>query len=223
MVGAYAQRFEVEESNKSIKLRIGEQASTALKIKNLTDQTLNIVIRRVNQTIGSTQKSFFCYDGNCFESDVEQLPVQYSIPAGETSLKFESILDAGLAAGYSKVKYLIYDRNHPSEAIEYEINYTIEEEQDELALYDSDDLKIHDVYPNPASEFAVVHYSLDNREVEAKVVIHNVLGSIVGEYKLPYLENKVTIKTDNFNAGVYFYTLYLDNDGVMTRKLIIRK
>lgn len=222
-ISAHAQRFQVEDANKSFTGMIGERISSPLKIKNLSEEPINLVIRRVNKDIGSSQSSFFCLNGECFDSDADQLPVQYIIPPGETSLKFESILETGLAAGISSVKYIIYDRNHPAEAVEYQLSYNIKDQKEKSLIYTSDDLKINDVYPNPVSEFAVIDYRIINRDITAKIIIHNVLGSIVGEYQLPYLENKITIKTDDFNPGVYFYTLYVDNDGVMTRKLIIRK
>jgi len=218
-----AQRFEVEQESKSLKARIGETVSTPIKIKNLSDQPIDLVIRRVDKTIGSSQKSFFCWGGECFDSEKDQLPVKYQIPAGETSLKFETMLETGLAAGISSVKYIIYDRKHPAEAIEYQVSYVIEDRKEKELIYESTDLRINDVYPNPVSEYAIIDYNIMNRDVEAKVLIHNVLGSVVGEYALPYLESKITIKTDDYNPGVYFYTLYIDNDSVMTRKLIIRK
>ena len=62
-----------------------------------------------------------------------------------------------------------------------------------------------------------------NDQIKAKIVVHNILGNIVGEYSLPSFENFVRVKTDDLSAGIYFYTLYIDNEGVMTRKLIVRK
>lgn len=223
LANANAQRFEVDDNNKSYNARLGEKVSTPLKIKNLTNEPLHLIIRRIDNEIGSSQKSFFCFDGECFEDNTDQLLKQYVIPAGETSLKFESVFETGLVAGQSKVKYIIYDRNNPAEAIEYQLTYNIEEKKEKNLIYNSDDLKINDVYPNPVAEYAVIDYNILNSNIEAKVVLHNVLGSIVGEYQLPYLENKITIKTNEYNPGVYFYTLYIDNDGVMTRKLIVRK
>lgn len=218
-----AQRFEVEGGSKNLKVELGETISTPLKIKNLSGETLHLVIRRINKNIGSSQNSYFCLGGKCFDKELDQLPVAYEIPKGDVSLKFETILESGISEGFSNVSYLIYDRNHPTEAVEFEINYTVQEQKETSLIYSSDDLQINDVYPNPVADHAVFDYNIVNRDVEAKILIHNVLGSVVGEYKLPYLENKVTINTDNFNPGVYFYTLYVDNDGVMTRKLIIRK
>jgi len=40
---------------------------------------------------------------------------------------------------------------------------------------------------------------------------------------MPYIENKIKISTDELPAGVYFYTVYLNNSGVLTRKLVVRK
>ena len=51
----------------------------------------------------------------------------------------------------------------------------------------------------------------------------HVDGNIVGEYDLNPSETLLRIKTEDLNAGIYFYTLYLDNESVMTRKLIVKK
>jgi hypothetical protein len=45
----------------------------------------------------------------------------------------------------------------------------------------------------------------------------------MNEFELPTAETHVKIQTEEFTSGIYFYTLYLDNNGILTRKLIIRK
>jgi len=219
----YGQRFEVASANKNYKVSIGQKISTPLKIKNLTNEPINLVIRRIDKSLGSSQKSFFCLSGECFDEEIEQLPAEFKVPGGEVSLQFENVFESGLVEGYGSVKYLVYDREKPTEAVELEITYSVEDKSNRELIYSSDDLKINDLYPNPVVDFAILDYNILNRDVDAKILIHNVLGSIVGEYKLNYLENKLTIKTHDFNAGVYFYTLYIDSEGMLTRKLIIRK
>ena len=49
-----------------------------------------------------------------------------------------------------------------------------------------------------------VAYKLKNEQVKAKILVHNILGNIVGEYELPSLENLIRIKTDDLSAGIYF-------------------
>jgi hypothetical protein len=36
-------------------------------------------------------------------------------------------------------------------------------------------------------------------------------------------ENRVKIQSEEFVSGIYFYTLYLNNNVVLTRKIVIRK
>ncbi|ELR70340.1 hypothetical protein C900_04025 [Fulvivirga imtechensis AK7] len=223
MCYTHAQNFEIVEHSGTYKGHIGEQISAPIKIKNLSDKPLQIIVKRIDKVIGTSQENYICWDGECYGADVNQVPLSKRIEPGETSAKFRSVLESGLVAGFSTVKYLIYDRNNPADAIEYEITYTVEDDSAKPTIFTSEDVRINDVYPNPVVDFAIVDYNLLKEDTKAKIVIHNVLGSIIGEYELAYLETKLKIKTENFNPGVYFYTLYIDNDGVMTRKLIVRK
>jgi hypothetical protein len=60
-------------------------------------------------------------------------------------------------------------------------------------------------------------------QIKAKILVHNIIGNVVGEYALSPLDSSVRINTEDLSAGIYFYTLYVENEGVMTRKLIVKK
>ncbi|MEQ8475708.1 T9SS type A sorting domain-containing protein [Fulvivirga sp.] len=218
-----AQNFEVAETSEIFKGKVGEKIVAQIPIKNLSDRPIQLVIKRLDKVIGTSQTTYFCWDGQCQPSTQDILPISKRLSASETSLKLESVLEAGLVPGISSVKYLIYNRDNPAEAVEYEVNYTIEENDEGKILYSSADVKLKDIYPNPITEYAIIDYELINENTNAKIVLHNVLGSVVGEYVLAPYESKLKINADEFNPGVYFYTLYIDNDGVITHKLIIRK
>lgn len=220
---SHGQGFEVVSSNSSYSGSIGEQIKAPVKIKNLSDKPIQVVFKRLDKVIGSSQRNYFCWDDECYDAATDEIPLSKRINPGETSDKFESILEAGLVAGISTVKYLIYDRDNPSEPIEYEINYIVEEAVSASVVFNTPQIRINEVYPNPVREFAIIDYNIHIEQVEAKIILHNVLGSVVGEYDLSYFETKLKINTEEFNPGVYFYTLHLDNDGVLTKKLIIRK
>ncbi|MEM6522830.1 MAG: T9SS type A sorting domain-containing protein [Bacteroidota bacterium] len=218
-----AQNFEVISGNTNFEGTIGEKIKAPISIKNTSDRPIQIIFRRIEKVIGSSQKNYFCWDKECYETTTDEIPLSKRINPGETSDKFESILEAGLVAGISSVKYLIYDRDDPANAIEYEVNYTVEEDLGSNTIFSSPEIIINEVYPNPVREFAIIDYNLHKEDVKAKIILHNVLGSVVGEFDLSYFETKLKINTEEFNPGVYFYTLHLDNDGVLTKKLIIRK
>ncbi|MDH5597561.1 MAG: T9SS type A sorting domain-containing protein [Cyclobacteriaceae bacterium] len=217
-----AQTFSVEE-NKQISGRIGEQLIVSFSITNISDQPINIQVKRIEKNIGSSQKTWFCWNNECYDEEVRQLPLSKRIEPGQTITSFKSVLTAGLLEGYSQLKYIIFNKENPSETVEVTANYTVEGTDTEAFIYSSEDVVINDLYPNPITEFAIIKYSIKNKDAEVKIVIHSVLGSIMGEYNLQPLESEIKIQAEEFNPGIYFYTLYIDNDGVMTRKLIVRK
>lgn len=222
-VSARAQSFELVDAPKTVNVAIGERFVLPVTIRNTTDRPVQLIVRRGDRILGTGQINYFCWGSDCFEPGVERMPVSRKLEARSSSDQFKIILETGLNEGFSTVTYQIYDRDNPMDVIEYEVTFNIEERRSADRIFESRDIRINDVYPNPVTDYAIVDYNLLDRDVKAKVVIHNVLGSIMAEYELPYLENKVKIQTGEYNAGVYFYTLYLDNDGVMTRKLIVRK
>ena len=222
-LNSWAQSFEVIETKQIFKGKIGEKITAQIPIRNLSTEPLHLIVKRLGKVIGTSQKTYFCWDDQCLNSDQDQLPISKRVGSLETLNKLESVLEAGLVPGISSVKYLIYNRDNPSESLTYEVNYTIEEDFDRKSLYSSSEIRLNDVYPNPVTEYAIIDYNLTNSDVKAKMVFHNVLGSIVSEYELVPFESKLKVNTTDFNSGVYFYTLYIDGDGVMTHKLIVRK
>ena len=82
---------------------------------------------------------------------------------------------------------------------------------------------LKDVYPNPVVDHALVDYKILNDQIEAKIIIHNILGNNQGEYDLSSSENLLRIPAEGLSPGIYFYTLYINNEGVLTRKLIVKK
>ncbi|MEL7001670.1 MAG: T9SS type A sorting domain-containing protein [Bacteroidota bacterium] len=218
-----AQSFEVVRGQGTYKGEIGKSIEVPIRVKNLTNRPIQIVVKRIDQVIGTSQSSYFCWGDDCFDAEVEQLPLSQRVEADETSSKFVSVLETGLVEGISTVKYLIYNRDIPADVVEYEVNYTVEENLGNNVIFSSAQIKINEVYPNPANEYAIFDYNLLDEDVDAKIIMHNVLGSIVGEYELSFLETKLKVITENMNPGVYFYTLNLDNEGIMTKKMIIRR
>ena len=104
-----------------------------------------------------------------------------------------------------------------------DLNFIVEGRPEKSSIYTSRFITIHDVYPNPVTDHANIDYQLHNDQVKTKIVIHNILGNALSEYELSYADTKIKILADQFSAGIYFYTLYIDNEGVMTRKLIVKK
>lgn len=216
-----AQSFEVSVLQDSYKGTIGEIIKVPLVVRNISTKPVTITIRKTGGVIGTSQKNYFCPDERCLDQRVEDYNVR--IEPGQSLTSLQIALEAGLVPGLSNVKYVVFNRTSPTEALDLDLNFIVEERPESQTIYHSRHITLQDVYPNPASTHAFVDYRVISEHIKAKVVLHNVLGSAVGEYDLPLMEHKVKINTEDLNPGIYFYTLYIDNEGVMTRKLVIKK
>ena len=218
-----AQSIEILDNNQNHHGKIGSKIEVPVTIKNNSDRVIHLMIQRITSQIGSTQSTFFCWGEECFDQDTHMLPTSKKLAPGEESSAFLAVLEAGITEQFSTVTYIFYDRDNPSNSVTYELNYNIEEKELKGLLYESEDITLSDAYPNPVSDKAIIQYRFFDETKDAKILIHNVLGSIVGEYKLLPVENQLKISTLELNPGVYFYTLYLDNKGLVTKKLIVKK
>jgi hypothetical protein len=220
-ISGYAQSFDVVGLQDNYKGLIGETIKVPVRIKNTTDKSMVVVIRKVAGQIGTSQKNYYCIDNHCLDHKTDDFFVK--LEPNQLLSTLQIALEAGLAQGASSIKYLVFNKSNPADQLEFEVNFQIEEKAEKQNIYSSDIIQLHDVYPNPAVDHAFVDYSLLNSNVKAKIMIHNLLGNTIDEYPLPASESKVKIRAEALNSGIYFYTLYLDNEGVITRKLLVKK
>ncbi len=216
-----AQSFEVSGLQESYKGTIGDLIKAPLRFKNNTERPITLILRKVETQIGGTQKNYFCVDNNCLDQRTEDYILK--IEPGQTLQNFAIGLEAGLVEGFSEVKYIVYNKSNFAESSQINLNFIVEGKPEKSNIYSSQFITIHDVYPNPVTDHANINYQLHDDVVKTKIVIHNILGNALSEYELSYAETKVKILADQFSSGIYFYTLYIENEGVMTRKLIVKK
>jgi hypothetical protein len=171
--------------------------------------------------MGSSRKGYFCLDKNCLEPEVDELSKR--LEPGETLQNLFFTVETAFLSGTHSIRFEIFPRGYPQQAIEHVVAISIDDRPAKARVYGSREITVHDVYPNPVSDQAFIEYNLHDDQVKAKVVIHNILGKYLGVFELPASETKVRIQTEELPSGVYFYTLYLNNEGVLTRKLIVRK
>lgn len=89
-------------------------------------------------------------------------------------------------------------------------------------LYSSDKITVSNIYPNPASEYAVIDYSIIGDLKDAKLIFYNVLGSKMSEHALTKNNGKLRVDTTSMPTGLYFYQLSLEGKKVATKKMLVR-
>jgi hypothetical protein len=215
-----AQSFEISGVQDIYKALIGETIKAPIRIRNTTDKPISLLVRKVSSQIGGTQRNYLCIDNNCLDQRVEEYLLRLEPDQSISSLNVA--LEAGLAHGSSSVKFHVINKAN-SETVEFELNFQVEERAEKEHIYSSRHMTLFDLYPNPVSVDAFVDYKMYDDQIKAKIVIHNILGNPIDEYMLPFVEEQIKIRAETLSAGIYFYTLYIDGEGVITRKLIVKK
>jgi hypothetical protein len=86
-------------------------------------------------------------------------------------------------------------------------------------------VKLNDIYPNPASDVATLEYSFEKESNNVSVIVYDIRGTKVFEEKQGTLaagSHKITLNTEAFSAGSYFYQVRA-NGYVLTKEFIISK
>lgn len=217
-----AQGIEWVDRQEIFRAGLGQNTRIPIRVKNNSDKPQVVVIRKAVAELNSNQKGYFCLGDECFDPLTEQITRR--LEPGETLTNLHFVVETGLSSTMNSFRFEVFPKGSPQMGQEHNFSLSVEDRPSRTFVFQSRDITIHDVYPNPVTEhLAFIDYSLLDENVKAKVVIHNILGSPVGQYELPSFETKVKIQAEELPSGVYFYTVYLDNIGVLTRKLVVRK
>jgi hypothetical protein len=217
----FSQHLELLDRQDTYLASVNETITIPLRIKNISDKAQYYIIRKVYSDLGSTQKGYFCIGKDCLEAGMDEFSKR--LEPGETLEGLAFTLETGIVTGQNSFKFEVFPRGNPSASVEHNVSVNVEEKRAKALVFQSKDITIHDVYPNPVSDMAFMDYTIHNESLKAKLVIHNILGRTMVETELPTSETRIKIQAEELATGIYFYTLYLDNEGVLTRKLIVRK
>ncbi len=219
VLAAHAQNFELVDKQDNYQASFNQLVKIPLKVKNTSDKSQFYVIRRVRSDLGESQKGYFCLDNNCLEPPIIEFSKR--VEPGETINLYYTI-ESGLMAAQNSLKFEIFPKGNSGETMEHSVSLAVEEKI-QRSLYQSREITVNDVYPNPVQDQAIIDYKINRDLVKAKIVLHNVLGRLIGDYELPTSDTRLKILIEDLPSGVYFYTLYVNNSGVFTRKIMVRK
>lgn len=78
-------------------------------------------------------------------------------------------------------------------------------------------------FPNPTNEQLTIPYHFINGENNGKIVVYDIAGKEIQEYKVDNTFTNLVIDTRNFSSGTYYYKLKTSNTISEAKKIIIVK
>jgi len=82
-------------------------------------------------------------------------------------------------------------------------------------------VRISNPFPNPASVSASFGYFLPPGVNEARLVVRNLTGHIEIIMPLDVEGNRVVLDISNLRNGIYLYTIEVDNQAVVSKRLVV--
>ena len=90
-------------------------------------------------------------------------------------------------------------------------------------LLTNDKVQITNLYPNPAVDYIAFRYHLLNPQAKVKIIVRNILGSEIEHYDLSNQAQQLKIDTENYKAGMYYFTISIDGKHEVTKKFLVKK
>lgn len=188
-------------------------------VKNIGSGSVDVKVSRTVNTLSPNHTSNFCFNGACYPPATSITPQAVTMNPGDTINSFLGDLNPNSTSGISYVTYCFYDVNNPSDSVC--VTYT----------YNAGAVGIQDLFagnkflsnavPNPADDKTTIATNLSIVK-DARIVISNVLGSVVKNITVTDRQASVNVNTEDLKDGVYYYTLYNDGKSIGSKKLIVK-
>lgn len=198
-----------------------------VKLGNTENTADSIKAKRSILTMDASDSTSFCWGGVCYTTattiatHIDTISTGNIVDYSTGGPGFHSTFYAGPATIVRKVHYIFYDIYNPADSAGFTIQYdhtaTGIDEQNTTGV-------ISEAYPNPASSTVSLNYNTNSLSTaKAKINIYDMLGKEVKGIALTAQQGTVKINTDDLYAGIYFYSLVMDDKIIATKKLVITK
>ncbi|MBU0487101.1 MAG: T9SS type A sorting domain-containing protein [Bacteroidetes bacterium] len=192
-----------------------------IKFMNNSSGALDIKVKKMEVSTISGTSNTFCYNGNCYSPSTTVSPTAVTLSAGQIdSTNFWGDYSASGNVGSSSIMYIFFDVINPSDSSFVTVTYTATANN----ISEASSLKsvISEPFPNPSRSSAKFQYCLARNAQEGKLIIFDLLGTIIEDITLPDREGVVSFETISIQNGVYFYSFIVDDKKLSTRKMIIK-
>ncbi|MGB0525962.1 MAG: hypothetical protein ACPGJS_23480, partial [Flammeovirgaceae bacterium] len=188
---ALSQNLEVWTDEKGdISCPMGSIVETNVSFRNNSDQPVVLQVKKLKEKLQKNQGAFFKLGHKMTGLRNAVSQNTYILQPGETSSEFVAYFSTGFHEGKSEVTYRFFNKDKKSDYQDLVVSYNVSASVKTNKLFINQQINISFMYPNPASQYGEFAYKLANESSsKAEIALHNVLGSEVGRFQLPYNEN----------------------------------
>lgn len=216
-----AQEVEVLSGPVDFGGEIGSVQRKTILLQNESIQTKTYFLKSLRGGIGSSQKVRICIGDQCFDPKRDLAKINLKLAPGEIFTDLYLEFEMGITETRGSFDLLFVNVENLRDSFVVEAKYEVKADGKENFTHK--DIKISEIYPNPSNRVAQLDYELVNPKAKAKITINSFIGNPIAEYELDPTRSSLVINVTDFQPGVYFYTLFVDNKNVVTKKLQVKK
>ncbi|WP_026966218.1 T9SS type A sorting domain-containing protein [Algoriphagus terrigena] len=200
---------------------IGSSQRKTVILQNESNQTKTYFLKNVRGSVGSSQKVKVCLNDQCFDPKKDLAKISVKLAPGEIFTDLYLEFEMGIAETRGSFDLFFVNAENIRENFVVEARYEVANGSSTDFLHK--DITLSEIFPNPSNRIAQLDYELVNPKAKAKIAINSFIGNPIAEYDLDPERKSLVINVTDFQPGVYFYTLFVDNKNVVTKKLQVKK
>lgn len=190
-------------------------------IENNTTNDLGIMVVRDPIQVLEGSLSQFCIGESCLTGNESSFP--QTINAGENfshtnygDQAFHIFYNPNGNQGITIYKYELFDATNTS----IKSSFYIVLDNSTIGVQNNNSTKTITAFPNPASNRVTIEHQLTSTSDKTDLVIRNITGVVV--YSSPVTGSRSIISLNEFNPGIYFYSIEVNGKAIATKKLIVK-
>ncbi len=218
-----AQQIRVLSEGLQFSGDLGSSHRKSIILQNESALSKTYLLKNLRGNVGSSQKVKICIGDECFDPKRDLAKIKLTLDPGEIVTDLYMEFEMGIVETMGSFDLFFVNAENIRETFMVEARYNVANPDTKIDEFDYKVINLSDVYPNPSSRVAQLDYDIKNPKVKAKITINSFIGNPIAEYDLDPGRNSLSINVSDFKEGIYFYTLFLDNKNIVTKKLQIKK
>jgi len=220
---AEAQQVRVLSDGLEFRGDLGSTQRKTVILQNETNQVKTYLLKNLRGNIGSSQRVRICIGDQCYDPKKDLAKIKLTLQPGELLTDLYLDFDMGIAETRGSFDLSFVNERNLRDLFVVEASYEVDDPAIKVNEFDYKVIVLSDVYPNPSVRIAQFDYKFKNQSVKARIAINSFIGNPIADYELDPERNTLAINVSDFNPGIYFYTLFLDNKNIVTKKLVVKK
>jgi len=227
---AFGQSFVVMDSNEvvvsnsivDIVLNPSSTNTTEILVNNTSGIDKSVRVLRTVLNIDALDLTQYCWGGLCYGASTNLSNLFLNIVSEDTVAfvdgGFHAVFNSGPECLTRLVHYRFFDSINNNDSTGVTLRYICTVGINENT---NENVRLSDVYPNPVNAISSINYKFDNSFGTAKIVFYNVLGKEVKQIALTAKEGTEKIMKGEFEEGIFFYSVVVDNKTIATKKFVV--